>query len=166
MFILTKIADLVQIKPAQFAKLSIDAIEDNLNEKYCNKVIQKLGLCICVYDLLWASEGLIGHGTGVVNVNGIPIYTTLSFSTPPHLGHRLVSCTLHASRLTCTTLLTGIAVECRLVVFRPFKGEVLFARISRCVKDGIHLRTDFFDDIFIPFDELPEGATFRSGSGT
>ncbi|KAL8387561.1 hypothetical protein RB595_009824 [Gaeumannomyces hyphopodioides] len=92
MFILTKIADLVQIKPAQFAKLSIDAIEDNLNEKYCNKVIQKLGLCICVYDLLWASEGLIGHGTGVVNVN---------------------------------------------------------------------VRTDFFDDIFIPFDELPEGATFN-----
>ena len=34
----TKIADLVQIRPAQFAKLSIDAIEDNLNEKYCNKV--------------------------------------------------------------------------------------------------------------------------------
>ncbi|EHA53627.1 DNA-directed RNA polymerase III polypeptide [Pyricularia oryzae 70-15] len=120
MFILTKIADLVQIKPAQFAKLSIDAIEDNLNEKYCNKVIQKVGLCICMYDLLWASEGLIGHGDGLVNVN----------------------------------------VECRLVIFRPFKGEVLFGRISRCVKDGIHLRTDFFDDIFVPFDELPEGATF------
>ncbi|KAI6365172.1 hypothetical protein MCOR25_005466 [Pyricularia grisea] len=73
-----------------------------------------------MYDLLWASEGLIGHGDGLVNVN----------------------------------------VECRLVIFRPFKGEVLFARISRCVKDGIHLRTDFFDDIFVPFDELPEGATF------
>ncbi|ELQ33276.1 DNA-directed rna polymerase III 25 kD polypeptide [Pyricularia oryzae Y34] len=96
MFILTKIADLVQIKPAQFAKLSIDAIEDNLNEKYCNKVIQKVGLCICMYDLLWASEGLIGHGDGLVNVN---------------------------------------------------------------------VRTDFFDDIFVPFDELPEGATFLSGYG-
>ena len=34
------------------------------------QVIQKIGLCICLYDLLKASEGLIGHGTGIVNVNG------------------------------------------------------------------------------------------------
>lgn len=34
------------------------------------QVIQNIGLCICFYDLLWASEGLIGHGTGLVNVNG------------------------------------------------------------------------------------------------
>lgn len=34
------------------------------------QVIQKIGLCICLYDILWTSEGLIGHGTGLVNVNG------------------------------------------------------------------------------------------------
>lgn len=34
------------------------------------KIIQKIGLCICLYDLLWASEGLIGHGDGTANVNG------------------------------------------------------------------------------------------------
>lgn len=34
------------------------------------KVVQKVGLCICVYDILKASDGLIGHGTGIVNVNG------------------------------------------------------------------------------------------------
>ncbi len=34
------------------------------------QVIQKVGLCICMYDLLKASDGLIGHGTGLVNVNG------------------------------------------------------------------------------------------------
>lgn len=67
----TKIADLVQIAPAQFEKHSRIAIEDNINAKYSNRVIQKIGLCICMYDLLWASEGLIGHGTGFVNVNGI-----------------------------------------------------------------------------------------------
>ena len=66
----TKISDLVQIAPAQFEKHSRVAIEDNLNAKYSNRVIQKIGLCICMYDLLWASEGLIGHGTGLVNVNG------------------------------------------------------------------------------------------------
>ena len=35
-----------------------------------SQVIQKIGLCICVYDILTASDGLIGHGTGIVNVNG------------------------------------------------------------------------------------------------
>jgi DNA-directed RNA polymerase III subunit RPC8 len=86
----TKVADLVQITPSDFKKSSIDAIHDNINAKYANKVnliirnvaitmianliqvIQKIGLCICLWDVLWASEGLIGHGTGLVNVNGEP----------------------------------------------------------------------------------------------
>jgi hypothetical protein len=34
------------------------------------QVVQKIGLCISLYDVLWTSEGLIGHGTGLVNVNG------------------------------------------------------------------------------------------------
>ena len=68
----TKIADLVQIHPEDFNKEASQAIEDNINAKYANKVIQKIGLCICLYDLLSASEGLIGHGTGLVNVNGMP----------------------------------------------------------------------------------------------
>jgi SHS2 domain found in N terminus of Rpb7p/Rpc25p/MJ0397 len=67
----TKIADLVQIEPKDFNKDSNMAIEDNINLKYSNKVIQKIGLCICMYDLLSASDGLIGHGTGLINVNGI-----------------------------------------------------------------------------------------------
>ena len=29
-------------------------------------------------------------------------------------------------------------VEFRLVVFHPFKGEVMFARISSCSPNGIH----------------------------
>ena len=37
-----------------------------------DKVIQKIGLCICLYDILKASDGLIGHGTGIANVNGQP----------------------------------------------------------------------------------------------
>lgn len=34
------------------------------------QVIQKIGLCIGFYDLLESSDGLIGHGNGLVNVNG------------------------------------------------------------------------------------------------
>ncbi|KAF4462780.1 dna-directed rna polymerase iii subunit rpc8 [Fusarium albosuccineum] len=123
MFILTKIADLVQIAPEDFSKRSIDAIEDNINLKYSNKVRfdKKIGLCICLYDLQWASEGLIGHGTGLVNVNA----------------------------------------EFRMVVFRPFKGEVMIGKIRSSTPAGINLRTEFFDDIFVPFEELPEGAEYN-----
>ena len=69
----TKIADLVQIEPKDFPgnKPAFQAIEDNINAKYANKVIQKIGLCICLYDLLSASDGLIGNGTGLVSVNGM-----------------------------------------------------------------------------------------------
>jgi DNA-directed RNA polymerase III subunit RPC8 len=56
--------------PEDFEKEASQAIEDNINAKYANRVIQKIGLCICLYDLLSASEGLIGHGNGLVNVNG------------------------------------------------------------------------------------------------
>jgi len=34
----TKLADLVQITPSDFKKSSLDAIQDNINEKYANKV--------------------------------------------------------------------------------------------------------------------------------
>ena len=73
----TKIADLVQITPEDFNKAATQAIEDNINAKYANKVIQKIGLCICLYDLLAASEGLIGHGTGLVNVNGLLTFSSV-----------------------------------------------------------------------------------------
>lgn len=66
----TKIADLVQIAPEDFGKQSIAAIEDCINEKYSNRVVQKVGLFISLWDVQWTSEGLIGHGTGLVNVNG------------------------------------------------------------------------------------------------
>lgn len=121
MFILSKLADLVQIAPEDFSKRSIEAIEDNINAKYSNKVIQKIGLCISLYDVLWTSEGLIGHGTGLVNVN----------------------------------------VEFRMIVFRPFKGEVMLGKIRSSTVNGINIRTDFFDEIFIPFSELPTEAEYN-----
>jgi DNA-directed RNA polymerase III subunit RPC8 len=81
-------------------------------------VVQKIGLCICLWDILWTSEGLIGQGDGLVNVNGT--YA---------LGH-------YSSCLV--SVLTGFAVEFRMVVFRPFKGEVIVARIADQSAEGIH----------------------------
>lgn len=138
----TRISDLVQITPEDFRKSHSQAIEDNINAKYANKVslvtkniwtrqltlikvIQKVGLCICMYDLLFASEGLIGHGTGLVNVN----------------------------------------VEFRLIVFRPFRHEILHGRITSSSPEGINLRTTFFSDIFVPAAYLPQPSHFSAAEG-
>ncbi|EON61957.1 hypothetical protein W97_01175 [Coniosporium apollinis CBS 100218] len=125
MYILTTISDLIQITPEDFEKPSIHALTDNINAKYANKIIQKIGLCICLYDILSSSEGLIGHGTGIVNVN----------------------------------------VEFRIVVFRPFKGEILQGRIESSSEAGINLTMDFFSDIKVPFVGLFEGSEYRHNEG-
>jgi DNA-directed RNA polymerase III subunit RPC8 len=124
----TKIADLVQITPEDFNKAATQAIEDNINAKYANKVIQKIGLCICLYDLLAASEGLIGHGTGLVNVNGLLTYL-LKENRADHL-----------------------TVEFRLIVFRPFKHEVMLGRISSATPQGLRSTSPLSPPPFpIPF---------------
>ncbi|KAJ5658130.1 DNA-directed RNA polymerase III subunit 22.9 kDa [Penicillium longicatenatum] len=120
MFILTTISDLIQIAPQDFSKFSAVAIEDNINEKYANKVIQKIGLCIGFYDLLESSDGLIGHGTGLVNVN----------------------------------------VKFRMIVFRPFKGEIMLGKIASGTELGIKIGVEFFNDILIPPELLLPGAKF------
>ncbi|KAM3444600.1 hypothetical protein NHJ13734_001250 [Beauveria thailandica] len=43
-----------------------------------------------------------------------------------------------------------VTVEFRMIVFRPFKGEVIIGRIRSSTPAGINVRTDFFDDIFVP----------------
>jgi len=117
------LADLIQISPQEFEKPSAQAIEDNINAKYADKVIHKIGLCLGLYDILSTSEGLIGHGTGIVNVN----------------------------------------VDFRLIVFRPFKGEILQGRITTNSELGIRVSLEFFDDIVVPGPHmLFENTTFNA----
>ena len=114
MFILTTISDLVQIPPHEFYRKDREEIEDKINEKYSNKVVQNVGFCIALYDLLSASDGLISHGTGNVNVN----------------------------------------VTFRMIMFRPFKGEIILGRIDQQDVKGINVSTEFFDDIHVPAEML------------
>ncbi|KIW22966.1 DNA-directed RNA polymerase [Cladophialophora immunda] len=128
MFILTTFDDVVQIPPHGFVNNQITRqdLEDRINEKYSNKVVQKVGLCICMYDLLKASDGLIGHGTGNANVN----------------------------------------VQFRMIVFRPFKGEIITGVIQKCTPEGIRVTTRFFDDIFVPPTMLFEGCVYNETEKT
>ncbi|CAG8921065.1 unnamed protein product [Penicillium salamii] len=138
MFILTTISDLIQISPEDFSKFSAVAIEDNINAKYANKVIQKIGLCISFYDLLESSDGLIGHGTGLVNVNG-----------------------MSACHFAPVIMVIDLAVvKFRMIVFRPFKGEIMLGKISSGTEYGIKIGLEFFNDVLIPKEMLMENSTF------
>ncbi|CAZ85061.1 unnamed protein product [Tuber melanosporum] len=119
MFILSKFTDLLHLPPPTFAHPTATALEDQINEKYANKVVHNIGLCISLYDLSSVSEGMIGQDGGA-HVN----------------------------------------VEFRMIVFRPFKGEVLTGRISSATAAGVKVRTDFFDEVFVPAAALFEGSRF------
>jgi DNA-directed RNA polymerase III subunit RPC8 len=71
MFILSELEDTVKIVPNDFKKEDNGAITDVLNEKYANKVVQEVGLCICVHDILETSEGFILYGDGCSYMKGI-----------------------------------------------------------------------------------------------
>lgn len=43
----------------------------------------------------------------------------------------------------------------RLIVFRPFKGEILVGKVKSCDEDGVRITLGFFDDIYVSRDALP-----------
>lgn len=50
----------------------------------------------------------------------------------------------------------------RLVVYRPFVGEILSGKIMACdVKNGIRVSMKFFDDVWIPPYLLPDHSYFQ-----
>lgn len=69
MFILTKISDLVRIPPDQFHRDTSSALIHQLNNKYANKIIPHVGLCITIYDLLSVDEGQLKPGDGASYIN-------------------------------------------------------------------------------------------------
>ncbi|KAJ1912043.1 DNA-directed RNA polymerase III complex subunit Rpc25 [Tieghemiomyces parasiticus] len=120
MFVLTTISDTIKVEATQFRKPPVDAIRDEVNMKYANRVVPQVGLCVAVHDLLQVSDGLIYHSDGSLNYE----------------------------------------IECRLVVFRPFVGEVMVGKIRSSNERGVKVSLDFFDDILIPPTLLPAGSEF------
>lgn len=121
MFILSKIEDLVQIKPESFGNDLKKSLVRELNIKYSNKIIPNLGLAISVWDLLSVDDGLLRPSDGCIYYK----------------------------------------VVLRLIVFKPFIGELVIGWIEECTSDGIKIKLDFFNEIFIPKDLLFEGCYFN-----
>jgi DNA-directed RNA polymerase III subunit RPC8 len=53
-----------------------------------------------------------------------------------------------------------LTVKARLVVFKPFIGEVLTGKIKGSTEQGLVVSMHFFDHIFIPKENLPFPSTF------
>ncbi|CAE6521565.1 unnamed protein product [Rhizoctonia solani] len=64
MFVTTTLKDNVAVAPTHFSAPAHVAITNELNKKYANRVLLEVGLCICVFDLIWVGEGIIKYGDG------------------------------------------------------------------------------------------------------
>ncbi|ODV95298.1 hypothetical protein PACTADRAFT_50042 [Pachysolen tannophilus NRRL Y-2460] len=120
MFQLSVISDLISIPPPAFGIPIRKAIVNELNKKYANKVIPKLGLVITVWDIISIDDGLLKPGDAS----------------------------------------SYVKVNFRMVIWKPFVGEVLTGWIEKCTPEGIKVKLEFFNDIFIPKDYLFENSYY------
>ena len=52
----------------------------------------------------------------------------------------------------------------RVVVFKPFVGEVIQGKVSACTRGGVEVSLDFFDSIKIPYYNIFQPNHYDSGS--
>ncbi|KAJ3342567.1 hypothetical protein HDU93_001955 [Gonapodya sp. JEL0774] len=121
MFILSVLRDLIRVPPNEFARPRNDAIIHQINEKFANKVLHNVGLCIRAFDLLQV-------GDAVVNMVSDGSYS--------------------------------VTTKFRLVVFRPFIGEVLLGRVHSQGDWGMRVSMGFFDDVLVPSTQFPQGSRY------
>ncbi|KAJ1834448.1 DNA-directed RNA polymerase III complex subunit Rpc25 [Coemansia sp. RSA 2706] len=125
MFVLVALRDTLKVLPHEFRKTREHALKDAINEKYANRVLHDVGLCILVHDLVDIDEGFVQHSDGW-------IWTKVRF---------------------------------RMIVFRPFREEVLTGHVRSAGPEGIEVSMGFFDDIKIPASEMPSGSEYSSEEG-
>ncbi|KAJ1664778.1 DNA-directed RNA polymerase III complex subunit Rpc25 [Coemansia sp. RSA 1813] len=64
MFVLVVLQDTLKIIPSEFTKTRQDALKDEINSKYSNRVLHDIGLCMAVHDILEIDEGFVQHSEG------------------------------------------------------------------------------------------------------
>ena len=62
--------DKIPIHPSQFGLPPEQALINELNKKYANRVLHDVGLCICVFDIAEAGEGKVRYGDGFLWYTG------------------------------------------------------------------------------------------------
>lgn len=125
MFELVRLQDTVHIPPSEFGTPLLKAINDALAEKFSNKVLPGIGLCVATYDILHIGESQLYPGNG---------------------SHHT-------------------AVEFRLVVFRPYLGEVMTGTVVSCDRSGVRVSLGFFDEIHVPARLLQQPSSWSDEEG-
>ena len=124
MFQLAVIEDKVTCYPDQLNRDPAEVIIEQIELKFCNKVLLNVGLGISFYDFVSIGDPYLYPGAG----SSIQVVTF------------------------------------RLVVFRPFVGEVLTGKVHSSTKEGVRLSLDFFDDVMIPAAQLQQPSVFNTSS--
>ena len=70
MFVLATLRDSVRVQPASFRKARAEAIADELNKKYANKVVHQVGLCISLFDVTSVGDPMVVPGDGCIHSKG------------------------------------------------------------------------------------------------
>ncbi|KAI9197086.1 RNA polymerase III subunit Rpc25-domain-containing protein [Polychytrium aggregatum] len=126
MFVLSILKDNIRIHPKDLRKPRAEAITDEINKKYSNKVLHNVGLCIRLFDLLEVGDGVV---------------------------------------FACQDGAYTSAVKFRMIVFRPFIGEIIDGKVANSSPEGIKVSLEFFDDIIVPPFLLPETSHFDKAEG-
>lgn len=58
------------IHPSNFGVPPDEALISEINQKYANRVLHDVGLCVCVFDLSEAGEGKVRYGDGFLWYKG------------------------------------------------------------------------------------------------
>lgn len=69
MFVLSELKDVVRVLPNNFNLSLESAIKEDLNRKLSNKVVHRLGLCVCLWDILLVDDSFIIPGDGASHTN-------------------------------------------------------------------------------------------------
>ncbi len=70
MFTLAVLKENIKLSPSKLRNDFIQAIVLALNQKYCNRVIIDVGLCISVFDILEAGDPYVHSGEASAFVKG------------------------------------------------------------------------------------------------
>ena len=98
------------------------ALINEINTIYANKVLHDVGLCVAVFDLVEVGEGKVRYGDGCLWYK------------------RLCVPTIRSTHPTYSGDLSSFVVTFRMVVFRPFVSEVLLVKVKSSDEDGIRRR--------------------------
>ncbi|RZC82601.1 hypothetical protein C5167_045388 [Papaver somniferum] len=153
MFFLSLVEHTLRLPPHLLSLPLPEAIQGELEKLFVDKVIAQLGLCISVYDINPLREAS---------------YLLEMVLRPIRYKKMFVTCSLpkKLNVASFTSFILILQVDFRLIMFRPFEGEILSGKVDASDANGLRLSVGFFKDISVPVHLLPNPSKFEDGRWT